>query len=156
MWHIPRFLYSKVKDTMVFNRESLIYRKSSTFCSLWRPDVKIVLLLCLCQGWKCPVIFFLWDLMLTLKMVAGQSHFCFHSWEQHEGWDCSSSIHYGIPVLAHVRCSINIGGMDMITPHTAAFKYDFNWIGSCTSFLLQMEKGLLWKVTSQGDLLINS
>lgn len=146
----------KLRDTMVFHRESLICRKTSRFHSLWRPDVKVVLLLCLRQGWKCPVIFCLWDLMFTLKMVAVQSHFCFHSWEQHEGWDCSSSVHYGIPVLAHARCSINIGGMDTITPHATTFKYDFDCIGSCMSFLLRMEKGLLWKVTSQADLIINS
>lgn len=63
--------------------------------------------------------------MFTVKMVAGQSNFCFHSCEQHEGWDCSSFIQNGIPVLAHVRCSINVGGMDMITPHATLFKYAF-------------------------------
>lgn len=40
MSHIPRFLYSKVSDKMVLIRESVTYRESPKFHSLWTPDVK--------------------------------------------------------------------------------------------------------------------
>lgn len=38
--HIPRFLYSKVSDKMVFIKEWVTYGKSIKFHSLWTPGVK--------------------------------------------------------------------------------------------------------------------
>ena len=60
--------------------------------------------------------------MYTLKMAAGQSHFCFHNRELHEDRVRSSLRYYGIPVLAHVGCSIYITEMDTITPHATVLK----------------------------------
>ena len=81
----------------------------------------------------------------------------------HKDWGCFHFLHYGIPMLAHVRCSINTGGLDLITRHATVLKCHCNWIKSYTSFLFWTEKGSLWKVrgllrkvTSQGDLTINS
>jgi hypothetical protein len=61
-------------------------------------------------------------------MAARQCHFCFHSCALQEGRDHYSLTYHGIPVLLHVRCSINTGGMDVITLQVLVYKYGFNWL----------------------------
>ena len=67
MLHIPKFLYSKVSDKMVFIREWETYGKSPKFH--------------LYLGSKVSYFVFssLWDLRYTLRMMPKQYRFCFHS-----------------------------------------------------------------------------